>query len=178
MLRNCVRRRSVLAVLVLGALLVGSCGYGVRDEPGTRFSEAGVVVDVRPFANRSLFPDAGAFLAGRVRQEMGREGFRGRFARSGADYLVEGSVREVREEVVSHGTDLFGLEYRLTLLVDIRVVEVTHGRLLWKEEGMSESAPYFSGADFQYTESNRRTAFEETCRRMARRIGQTLRVIL
>ena len=84
----------------------------------------------------------------------------------------------MREDVISHGTDEFGLEYRLTLQVDVRVVEVAHGRLLWKQEGMTEAASFFSGADFQYTESNRRMAFEETCRRMARRIGQTLRVIL
>lgn len=169
--------RKVL-VPVLFALVLAGCGYRLREEPGMRFSEPGIVVDLRPFANASLVPDAGAFLAGRLREEMGREGFRGRFARSGAEYIVEGAVREVREEVVSHGTDQFALEIRLTLLVDIRVVEVTHGRLLWREAGMAESAPYFSGADFQYTESNRRMAFEEACRRMARRIGQTLRVLL
>lgn len=169
---------TALRVLALAALLLGGCGYGLRGDSGTRFSEPGIVVDLRPFGNASLFPDAGAFLAGRLREELAREGFRGRFAHTNADYVVEGTVKEVREEVVSHGTDEFALEYRLTLHVDIRVVEVTHGRLLWKEEGMAESAPFFSGADFQYTESNRRMAFEETCGRMARRIGQTLRVIL
>ena len=172
------KARIVRPLFALGLLCLAGCGYRLQEDPGLRFSEPGIVVDLRPFANVSLVPDAGAFLAGRLREEMGREGFRGRFAHSGADYLVEGTVKDVREEVVSHGTDQFGLEYRLTLQVDIRVVEVTHGRLLWKEEGMAESAPYFSGADFQYTESNRRIAFEETCRRMARRIGQTLRVLL
>lgn len=165
-------------VLALGALLLGACGYGVREEAGMRFSEPGIVMDLRPFGNQSLFPDGGAFLAGRLREELARDGFRGRFARSNADYVVEGTVKEVREEVISHSADQFALEYRLTLHVDVRVVEVTHGRLLWKEEGLAESASYFSSADFQYTESNRRMAFEETCRRMARRIGQTLRVIL
>ncbi len=169
--------RRVLCLAVLAAVAAG-CGYTLRQEPGSRFSEPGLVVDVHPFSNASLFPDAGAFLAARVREEMAREGFRGRFARGGADYMVEGTVKEVRDEVVSHGTDEFALEYRLTLQVDIRVVEVVHGRLLWKEEGLAESAPYFSGADFQYTASNRRMAFEETSRRMARRIGQTLRVLL
>ncbi len=171
-----VRRQALYFALC--AVLLSACGYRLRDDPGMRFSDPGIVVDLRPLANASLVPDAGAFLAARLREEMEREGFRGRFARSGADYLVEGTVKEVREEVVSHATDQFALEYRLTLVIDVRVVEVVHGRLLWKEEGMSESAPFFSGADFQYTESNRRMAFEETSRRMARRIGHTLRVIL
>lgn len=179
--RSVVLLRSVprpWLLLALCALFLTACGYRLREEPGTRFSERGLVVDLRPFANATVVPDAGAYLAARLREEMGREGFRGRFAHGGAEYIVEGTIRDVREEVVSHGADQFALEFRLTLLVDIRVVEVTHGRLLWKEEGMAESAPYFSGADFQYTESNRRMAFEETCRRMARRIGQTLRVLL
>jgi len=95
-----------------------------------------------------------------------------------ADYLVEGTVREIREEVSSHGADKFALEYRMTISVDIRVVEVTRGRRLWKEDGLSETASYYAGPDFQYTESNRRMAFEEVCHRIARRIGQTMKVIL
>lgn len=165
-------------ILSLGLMLLSGCGYSLREDPGMRFSEPGLVVDVRPFANASMVADAGAFIAARVREEMAREGFRGRFGRTGADFIVEGRVTAVRDEVVSHGADRFGLGYQLTLSVDIRVVEVERGRLLWKEEAMAESAPYFAGADFQYTDSNRRMAFEETCRRMARRIGQTLRVIL
>ena len=135
-------------------------------------------MDLRPFANDSYVPDAGAVLASRLREEMQRNGFRGTFERSMADYLVEGTVREIREEVSSHGADKFALEYRMTISVDIRVVEVTRGRRLWKEDGLSETASYYAGPDFQYTESNRRMAFEEVCRRIARRIGQTMKVIL
>lgn len=137
-----------------------------------------VRVDLRPFANESLIPDAGAYLASRLREEMRNNGFRGRFDRSMSDYLIEGTVQEIHEDVSSHGSDDFALEHRMTVFVDIRVVEVTRGRLLWKESGISEAASYFSGSDFQYTESNRRMAFEEICRRLARKIGQTLRVIL
>ncbi len=135
-------------------------------------------MDLRPFANETLVPDGGAYLAARLRDEMRGNGFRGRFERSRADYLVEGTVREVREEVFTHGTDEFALEYRMTISVDIRVVEITRGRLLWKEDGLSDAASYFSGPDFQFTESNRRLAFEEVCRRLARRIGETLGEIL
>jgi hypothetical protein len=52
------------------------------------------------------------------------------------------------------------------------------GGVLWKESGLSESASYFSGADAQYTEANRRAAFEQAVRRMAVRLSQTLRVLL
>ena len=176
--RGTLPRRLPPVAILACCFALAACGYRLHEDPGMRFSDPGIVVDLRPFANASLVPDAGAFLAGRLREEMAREGFRGRFARAGADFVVEGVVKDVREEVVSHGADRFALEYRLTLQVDIRVVEVVHGRLLWKEEGLSEAAPFFSGADFQYTEANRRMAFEETCRRMGRRIGQTLRVLL
>ena len=99
------------------------------------------------------------------------------FDNRNADFLVQGSIRDVREDVSAYGGDRFALEHRLTLQVDIRVVELFTGRLLWKEEGLSESASYYAGTDFQYTEANRRVAFEEVSRRMARRIGQTLRVL-
>ncbi len=163
---------TVLAVLFCG------CGYRFQSDPGSRFSDPAIRVDLRPFANVSTVPDAGAFLASRLREELRRIGFRGSFDRAGADYAIEGTIKEIREDVSSHGTEGRALEHRLTLFVDIRLVEITRGRSLWKEEGLSETASYFAGADFQYTESNRRAAIEEVCRRMSRRIGQTVRVIL
>lgn len=159
-------------------LILSSCRYGLRGDPGSRFADPSVRVDLPPFTNDSIIPDAGAYLSSRLRDEMVRTGFRGRFERNMADYLIEGTVRETLEWVSSHGADQFALEHRMSVSVDIRVVEVTRGRLLWKEDGISESASYFAGPDFQFTEANRRMAFEEICRRIARRIGQTLRVIL
>ena len=171
-------RRAVHGLCLLLVVFLPACGYRLQGSPGSRFADPGIRVDLRPFANDSYVPDAGAVLASRLREEMQRNGFRGTFERSMADYLIEGTVREIREEVSSHGADKFALEYRMTISVDIRVVEVTRGRRLWKEDGLSETASYYAGPDFQYTESNRRMAFEEVCHRIARRIGQTMKVIL
>ena len=167
----------ILIALALLLSAVAACGY--RLESGTaRFTDPSVRMDVSPFANRSTTPDAGALVAARFRGELRRSGFQGSFGNVGANYLIEGKVREVRSDVFSHGADRFSLENRLTLVVDIRVVEVLRGRVLWKESGLSETASYFSGTDAQYTEANRRAAFEEIARRMAVRLSQTLRVIL
>ncbi|MEK6780048.1 MAG: LPS assembly lipoprotein LptE [Candidatus Deferrimicrobiota bacterium] len=178
--RTGVKPRAILVAGILLSLLLSlhACGYRLKSEPGSRFADPALRLDLRPFANASVVPDAGAFLAGRLREELRRVGFRGAFGRMGADYLIEGKIREIREDVSSHGSGGYALEHRLTLSVDIRVQEITKGRLIWKEERMSESASYFAGSDFQYTESNRRAAVEEVCRRMARRIGQTVRVLL
>ncbi len=174
---GCAVRGPALLFGLLCLLLLPSCGYRLRGEPGSRFFSPDLRVDLRPFGNASLVPDGGVYLAGRVREELRREGFHGRFDSQNADFLVEGKIRDVREEVFSYGGDRFALEHRLTLQADIRVVELVRGRLLWKEDGLMETTSYFSGTDFQYTEANRRMAFEEACRRMARRIGQTLRVL-
>jgi len=172
--------RSALAACILIPFLLSlhACGYRLKPETGSRFADPALRLDLRPFPNASFVPDAGVFLAARLREELRRVGFVGVFDRTRADYLIEGKVREIREDVSSHGSDGLALEHRLTLVVDIRIQEITRGRLLWKEEGISETASYFAGADFQYTESNRRAAIEEVCRRMARRIGQTTRVLL
>jgi hypothetical protein len=166
-------------ILIALALLSAVAGCGYRLESGTaRFTDPSVRMDVSPFANRSTTPDAGAVVAARFREELRRSGFRGTFGNIGANYLVEGTVREVRSDTFSHGSDRFALENRLTLVVDVRVVEVVRGGVLWKESGLSETASYFSGTDAQYTEANRRAAFEQVVRRMAVRLSQTLRVLL
>ena len=169
-------RAAILAAAI--AVSISACGYRLQSDPGSRFSDPALRLDLRPFANVSTAPDAGAFLASRLREEFRRIGFRGSFDRAGADYVIDGTIKEIRDDVSSHGTDGHALEHRLTLFVDIRLVEISQGRLRWKEEGLSETASYFAGSDFQYTESNRRAAIEEVCRRLARRIGQTVRVIL
>ena len=172
---RCITLRGLFLLL---AVIFSACGYTLQGSPGSRLTDPGIRVDLRPFLNESFVPDAGAFLASKLREEMQRNGFRGTYERSMADYLIEGTVREIREEVSSRGTDQFALEFRMTIIVDIRVVEVKGGRLLWKEEGLSDAASYFAGPDFQYTVSNRRMAFEEVCRRIGRKIGQTLKVVL
>lgn len=166
-------------ILVALAILSAVWGCGYRLESGSeRFRDPSVRMDIPPFANLSSTPDAGAVVAARLREELRRSGFRGSFGNVGANYLIDGKVREVRSEVFSHGADRFSLENRLTLVVEIRVVEVVRGGVLWKESGLSESASFFSGPDSQYTEANRRAAFEELARRMAVRLSQHLRVLL
>jgi hypothetical protein len=166
-------------ILIALALLSAVAGCGYRLESGTaRFTDPSVRMDVSPFANRSTTPDAGAVIAASFREELRRSGFRGTFGDVGANYLVEGTVRDIRSDIFSHGTDRFSIENRLTLVVDVRVVEVVRGGVLWKEAGLTETASFYSGTDAQYTEANRRAAFEEVARRMAVRMSQILRVLL
>lgn len=168
-------KRALIALALLSA--VAGCGY--RLESGSaRFTDPSVRMDVSPFANRSTTPDAGAVIAASFREELRRSGFRGTFGDVGANYLVEGTVRDLRSDIFSHGTDRFSIENRLTLVVDVRVVEVVRGGVLWKESGLTETASFYSGTDAQYTEANRRAAFEEVARRMAVRMSQILRVLL
>jgi len=173
------RRRIAHFPLIALALLLAAPGCGYRLQSGTeRFSDPSARMDLPPFSNLSTTPDAGAWVAARLREELRRSGFRGTFGGAGANYRIEGKVREIREDVFSHGADRFALEYRLTLVAEIRVIEVVRGGVLWKESGLTETASFYSGTDAQYTEANRRAAFEETARRMAVRLSQTLRVIL
>jgi len=166
-------------ILITFALLSAVAGCGYRLESGsTRFTDPSVRMDVSPFANRSTMPDAGAVVAANLREDLRRSGFRGSFGNTDANYLIEGTVREIRSTIVSQSPDRFSLENRLILVVDIRVVEVLRGGILWKESGLTETASYYSGTDAQYTEANRRAAFEEVARRMAVRLSQTLRVLL
>ncbi len=173
--------RFATALLLAATVATGvpGCGYRLQPPGNSRFSDAAAKMDVPPFSNASTFPDAGPFVAARLREELRRGGYRGNFSRSGADFLVEGKVLETREFVVSRSVNSqYGLEYRLTVVLEIRVVEVAKGRVLWKEAGISETAPFYSGPDPQYTEANRRAAFEDAVRRLSIRLAQTIRVVV
>jgi hypothetical protein len=177
--RRCIRSVAGILLAAVAATAIPGCGYHLRAAGSSRFSDESVRMDVSPFSNASTIPDAGSYIAARLREELRRVGYRGGFDRPGADFLVEGKVQETREMVVSHSVDSrFGLEYRLTVALEIRVVDVAKGRILWKETGISETAPFYSGPDPQYTEANRRAAFEDAVRRLAIRLVQTIRVVV
>lgn len=174
-----LRPIAFLLLAAAAATAATACGYRLDSAGISRFSDASIRMDVPPFSNASTVPDAGSYVASRVREELRRGGFRGGFDRVGAGYLVEGKVLETREAVASHSADSrFGLEYRLTVVLEVRVVDAAKGSVLWKEEGISEASPFYAGPDPQYTEANRRAAFEDAVRRLAIRIAQTIRVVV
>ncbi len=162
-------------MLLLGA---SACGYRLQPEGKGRFTDPSVVIDLSPFSNDSPEPDAGSYLAARLREELRRRGFEGKFGRVGADFQVTGKVRGFRDDVFSHTSARFQLENRFTVLVAVRVIDTRQGTVLWKDEGLSETVSYYAGPDAEYTASNRRAAFEETVRRMVLRMAQTIRLIL
>ncbi len=177
--RSRARRRAALAAaLAVVVLAATGCGYHLESAGATRFSDPSLRMDLGPFRNDSADPDAGAYIAARLREELRRSGFRGSFGRIGADYLVEGKVGEMPVDVFSHSGSGFALENRLTVVVEIRVISVRRGEVLWKASGLQETASFYAGPDAQYTEANRRAAFEEVAKRLVLRMAQTIRVVL
>lgn len=171
-------RRPLRAILLLLVLSAAACGYRLQPEGKGRFSDPAVRIDLSPLVNDSSEPDAGSFVAARLREELRRRGFEGSYGRVGADFQVTGKVREFRDEVFSRTSGRFALENRFTLVVEIRVVNTRQGAVLWKDEDLAETVSYYAGTDAEYTASNRRAAFEETVRRMVLRMAQTIRLIL
>jgi hypothetical protein len=171
-------RRPLPALFLLLLFGVAACGYRLQAEGKGRFPDPSLVIELAPFTNDSQEPDAGSYVAARLREELRRRGFEGKFGRVGADFQVTGKVGEFRDEVFSHTLTRFQLENRFTLQVSVRVVDTRQGTVLWKDEELAETVSYYAGSDAQYTASNRRAAFEEAVRRMVLRMAQTIRLIV
>ncbi len=171
-------RRTLPVLVALLALAAAACGYRFQPDGKGHFSDPDARMDLSPFVNDSSEPDAGSYVAGKLREALRQRGYRGSFGNVGADYLVTGKVRDFKDDVVSHTSSRFALENRFTLVAQIRVVDTRRGGVLWKDEDLVETVSYYSGSDAQYTEANRRTAFEEAVRRMVLRMAQTIRLIL
>ena len=170
-------RRALITCFVLAALAAVSCGYSLQPEGSGRFSDPATRMDLPPFRNDTAEGDAGAYVASKLREELRHRGFVGSFERKEAGFLIDGKVREFRDDVLSYA-GRFGLENRFTLIIEIRVTDAQNGKVLWKEENLRESVSYYSGPDPEYSASNRRAAFEEAARRIVLRMAQTIRLIL
>ena len=172
-----IMQRTATVIILLLALSAASCGYRLLPEGSGRFTDPSVRVELSPFKNDTVEIDAGAYLASNLRKEMRKRGFEGSFDRTEADFLIEGRVLQSRDDMLSqHGR--FALENQFTLIVEITVINMKTGKVLWKESNLRERVSYYSGVDPEYTASNRRAAFEEASRRIVLRMAQTIRLIL
>jgi hypothetical protein len=146
------------AALLL-ALGVAGCGYSVAAGAG-RLPAGAERVYVATFANRTTDPQAGALVAGALRDELARRGSSG-----GADATarIEGTVSQV--SWIPTTPD--GGAWRLVLEVQARLVVDGKGVA---EQSVRREQDYLSEVDALATEGRRRLALRQASAAAAREI--------
>ncbi|HZZ86585.1 MAG TPA: LPS assembly lipoprotein LptE [Anaeromyxobacteraceae bacterium] len=145
--------RPVLLAAALFAL--SGCGYGFT-AGAARLPPGAEKVFVPPFDNRTAEPEAGAWIAGALRQELARRGAAGRAGDRGR---IEGEVEVIRFLPTS------GTTFQLTVAARARLV--VDGKLVGDQPFVRQE-DYVAGQDPLETEGRRRLALRRAAESMAR----------
>ncbi len=152
------------AVLAL-ALAAAGCGYSVAAGAG-RLPAGAEKVYVATFANRTTDAEAGALVAGSLRDELARRGSSGG---PGSAARIEGTVTQV----TWIPTTPDGGTWRLTLEVQARLV--VEGKVA-SEQAVRREQDYLSEVDALATEGRRRLAVRQASAAAAREIVERFEV--
>lgn len=154
---NAISRRAL--VLVLFALATTGCftGYG--------FAGGGLPTNIRtaavlPFDNETPVAELPRDFAEQLRTQLDRRlGLRSA-PEARADAVVRGTIRRYDADVpVAYSADpsqATSARRRLSIIVDVEIVELATGRVLFARDGLRGEGEYAEGAE----EAGRRTAIE------------------
>lgn len=155
-------------ILFLFLLPMLSCGYTMGNyEGGSKIMHPGAL-SLEKFHNLTSVRDAGLILGEKIKDELNRNGYRWDFSTPGK-YIIRGKVISLVERPVSYTDERYGLEYEVSCLVEIMVLEARTGKAAMKLENLSDRSTYYAGNDPRYTRTNRDIALEAVLEKISRR---------
>ncbi len=171
-------RRLIGALLAVSVLLTAGCGYTTRafvSQTGYR------TIHVKPFANKvdttseesvgSRFQTYYPLLENKVTNAVVD-----RFIYDGelrvvpeneADIVLSGDLVHYSRESLRDASDDTPQEYRITLFVNIRLVENKTGKVLWEKTNFAGDTSYYTTGSFVKSEAQ---ALEDAVADLARRV--------
>ncbi|MGH7265785.1 MAG: LPS assembly lipoprotein LptE [Candidatus Rokuibacteriota bacterium] len=130
------RRR---AVLLLGVLLAGGCGYSLRPSlpPGIR------TVHIPVLENRTLEPGIESFVTQALTQALVTSGL-ARIAQSAetADGILEGQIVEYSLTSLAFDQAANVTQYRLQIGLSLTLRDRAKNQVIWRQERISERADF------------------------------------
>lgn len=156
-----IEKKSFLLRLLLLVVLYLSCSCGYR--LGENYGESKVLGDgvilVGKITNETSYSRVGVTLGEKIKDALLSSGYNSDFDRSG-DYLIKGSIHELKERPIGFSEERLGLEYEISCVVSIELIESATGKSAFHLEKYNETSTYYRGVDPSYSRTNREKAVE------------------
>lgn len=140
-------KRLAIALLLLAALLNWSCGYHLAGR-GKNLPPGATTISIPTFKNQTSRPQAEQFATFAVREEFIRRS-RLRLVESpaDADLLLEGTITSFRTTPLSYSEAGAANLYEVRLTLDVRLVDLRGGELVYQGNGLSFQETYDTDND-------------------------------
>jgi len=158
-------------IVLLCCLSVGACGY--RFTGGGDLPEGVRKISVTILENRTGETGFENVLTNDLIFEFTRSGKASVTDREAADAVLSGVIQSMRDNTVSRETEQTAIERRVTISVDLRLVD-TGGEILWAVKGLSANETYDVESDKLATEQNKRIALVKLSNRFAEKVFSSM----
>jgi hypothetical protein len=144
-----MKRLAAATLLLAAALLPLQCGYRLSGR-GRNLPPGAAAIAIPGFTNQTLRPQAGQFVTFAVRDEFVRRSrLRLVAAQGDADLLLEGTITSFTVTPISYSDQGAANQYQVRLTLNVRLVEIQSGALVFQGSGLSFRETYETdNADF------------------------------
>jgi hypothetical protein len=144
---------------MLVGILSGGCGYRVRGFPKDSVIIGKGSIAMGKFKNETPYSRVGIILGEKIKDTLIANGYAGNFD-VGGDYLISGNVQELKEQPVGFSEERLGLEYEISCLVSLELIETGTGQSIFDLKNYQDTSTYYRGVDPAYSRTNREKAIE------------------
>jgi hypothetical protein len=175
--RGLEKRLHIWPVLLLVAgILCSTCGYHF----GEHYRESKVLgehaISIGKFTNETSYSRVGITLGEKIKDAMLANGYNGNFD-GGGNYLIKGSVHDLKERPVGFSEERFGLEYEISCVVSLELIETDTGKIIFNLKNYGDTSTYYRGTDPSYSRTNREKAVDHVLERISLRFIDFLKEI-
>lgn len=162
---------AAVSILLITAMTVVGCGYRFAGEGRLPGDVTRVFVSL--YENRTSESGIETCFTDDMTYEFMRSGAVKVVDQDGADAVLTGVIRSLQVDTVAHQGVHSSLERRVTLAVDIQMVDRS-GRMIWRAEDVSEEEEFAVEDEKLGTEQNRRKAIETISEKIAETVYNRL----
>ncbi len=159
-----LRVRVVFAALAM--LLAWGCGYTFQ---GAKAPE-GALLEIPVFLNKSVETGIEAIFTDQLISEMRRTPGWKVVEPGQARYVLKGSILSFVSEPHAVSSRKLAVEHRATMVLDVRFVEKSSGKELWRDKNLRIFADYLVGPDVLASERAKKEAIVRIAQEAASRI--------
>ncbi|MCK5540178.1 MAG: LptE family protein [Deltaproteobacteria bacterium] len=162
----------LILILLLSVFLVSSCGYRMR---GTQELRGDLqTVAILPFTNQTFESRLENDLFNALVDEFARSKNLKVVAAKDADLLVNGTIIAVESYSISYSPDDKTYEYRVTMSVDVEIVEARSKQVFWRRQAMREVEEYKATNEPFTIDRRKHAALRRVCQVLAENIHDGL----
>jgi outer membrane lipopolysaccharide assembly protein LptE/RlpB len=155
----------LLMIITLFSTTLG-CGYKIMSRGG-EFPEGITSLAISPLENTTKEANLSAIFVSALRREFIHRREVEIVTENKADASLQGTITSIKTSSLSYDIEARAKEYRVTIILDLRLVRRDNSEILWRGDEITGSEEYMASTDVIVEEGRKNSAIRKLADDMA-----------